>query len=303
MATKSRFRRRVDRWLFHPLQTILLFGFYGLAAMLPVDAASGLGGFVGRMIGPLLGAANRRALHNVALAFPEKDAAECRSILRGMWDNVGRTFGEYPHLSRIRDSGRIEVVGGEENIRAAQSGQPRIFIAAHVGNWEVSGIWACKHLGRMTFIYREPNNRAADWLIRRIRGGQPGTVMARKGPEGTKAAMKALARGDNLGMLLDQKLNRGIAVPFFGREAMTTPVLALLVQRYDAPVIPTQVVRLRGARFRLIFHPPLVLPRTGDRHADMQAAMVVVNQTYEAWIRQHPEQWFWMHRRWIDSIG
>ena len=302
MATKSPLRRRIDRWVFHPLQTVVLFGFYGVAAALPVDAASALGGLAGRAVGPLLGAANRRALHNIVLAFPEKSEAECRKILRGMWDNIGRTFGEYPHLRRIRDSGRVETVGVAEHVGGGQNGRPRIFVGAHIGNWEVPGIWAAKHIGRMMFIYRQPTNRAADWLIRRIRG-QTGMALARKGQEGTKAAMKALSQGDNLGMLLDQKLNRGISVPFFGREAMTTPVLALLVQRYDALVIPTQVERLRGARFRLTFHPPMALPNTGDRHADMQVAMTRVNEAYEAWIRQRPEQWFWMHRRWVDSIG
>ncbi|NNG05214.1 MAG: lauroyl acyltransferase [Inquilinus sp.] len=302
MANKSPARRRLDRWLFYPLQTVLLYGFYGLFALLPLDAASALGGFIGTVVGPRLGPANRRAFHNVSLAFPEKDEVECRAILRGMWENVGRTFGEYPHLGRIRDGGRIETVGVEENVRRDAADRPRIFIGAHVGNWELPGIWTAKHIGRMTFIYRAPNNRSADRLICRIRQ-RAGMAMARKGAEGTKAALKALSQGDNLGMLLDQKLNRGVAVPFFGREAMTTPALALFVQRYECPVIPVQVERLRGAHFRITYHAPLELPRTGDRHADIHAAMTLINQVYEDWIRRRPEQWFWMHRRWIDSIG
>lgn len=302
MATKTPARRRLDRWVYYPLQSVVLYASYGLFSLLPVDAASALGGLVGRAAAPFLVAANRRALHNLALAFPDKAEAERRRILRGMWDNIGRTFGEYPHLIRIRDGGRLEAIGVENVNGARAPGRPHILIGAHVGNWELPGAWAAKHVGRMSFIYRAPNNRMADRLIRKVRAAA-GMVQFRKGAEGTKGALKALADGDNLGMLLDQKLNRGIAVPFFGREAMTTPALALFALRYDCAVVPTRVERLRGARFRLTFYPPLDLPRSGHRHADTKAIMTRVNDIYEGWIRERPEQWLWMHRRWSDSVA
>ena len=301
MANKSPARRRLDRWVFHPLQSVAMLLTYGLFRLLPIDSASALGGWIGRRVGPLLVAANRRALHNLALVMPELTDAERRRIVRGMWDNIGRTFGEYPHLVAIRDSDRVEVIGAEHVRGADPSKGSRILIGGHFGNWEVAGAWTAKHVGRMTFIYRAPNNVIADRLIQRIRSAS-GIVQYSKGFDGTKGATRALARGDNVGMLLDQKLNQGIAVPFFGRDAMTTPALALFALRFDCAVVPARVERVGGARFRMTFYPALDISPTGDRDADVLAIMTRVNEIFEGWIREHPEQWTWMHRRWVESM-
>ena len=97
-------------------------------------------------------------------------------------------------------------------------------------------------------------------------------------------------------MLADQKMNDGVAVPFFGHPAMTAPALATLTLRFDCDVLPARVERLRGAHFRLTVFPPLALPRSGDPQVDATAVMAQV--TLERWVRDRPEQWFWVHRRW-----
>ena len=104
----------------------------------------------------------------------------------------------------------------------------------------------------------------------------------------------------HLTLLVDQKLNDGIPVPFFGRTAMTAPALALLALHFDCAVLPARVERAVGAHFRLTIEPPLPLPRSGQRAADVAALMAAVNRTLETWIRERPEQWFWVHSRWPD---
>jgi KDO2-lipid IV(A) lauroyltransferase len=121
-----------------------------------------------------------------------------------------------------------------------------------------------------------------------------------KGAVASRQAFATLRRGAHLGLLADQKLNDGIAVPFFGRDAMTAPALALLAMRFDCDVLPARVERLGGARFRLTVHPALPIPKTGDRDADVLTLMTEVNRTLESWIRERPDQWFWLHRRWPD---
>jgi len=101
-------------------------------------------------------------------------------------------------------------------------------------------------------------------------------------------------------MMVDQKMNDGIPVPFFGRDVMTAPALAELALRYDCPVVPARVERLKGAYFRLLIYPPLELVKTGDRQADVAANMAQVNAILEQWIRDTPEQWLWLHNRWPD---
>ncbi|MBL4691050.1 MAG: lauroyl acyltransferase, partial [Rhodospirillales bacterium] len=97
---------------------------------------------------------------------------------------------------------------------------------------------------------------------------------------------------------VDQKMNDGIPVPFFGRDVMTAPALAELALRYDCPVVPARITRLKGARFRLMALAPLELIRTGDHKADVAANMAQVNALIEQWVRDTPEQWLWLHNRW-----
>ena len=147
-------------------------------------------------------------------------------------------------------------------------------------------------------IYRAANNPLVDRMVARFRGS--GSEFIPKGAVASRRAVAVLRRGAHLTLLVDQKLNDGIAVPFFGRPAMTAPALALLALRFDCAVLPARVERLRGARFRLTIYPPLPLPRSGDRTSDAAALMAAVNLTLEAWIRERPEQWFWVHNRWPE---
>jgi KDO2-lipid IV(A) lauroyltransferase len=135
-------------------------------------------------------------------------------------------------------------------------------------------------------------------MIARFRGDGDELI-----PKGTVAARRAIAtlrRGTHLTLLADQKMNDGIPVPFFGRPAMTAPALAVLALRFDCDVLPARVERLDGARLRLTVFPPLPLPRNGELHADAAALMDLVNAALEAWVRDRPEQWLWVHRRWPD---
>jgi KDO2-lipid IV(A) lauroyltransferase len=122
--------------------------------------------------------------------------------------------------------------------------------------------------------------------------------MFAKGAQGARAALTHLQAGGSLGLLVDQKMNDGIAVPFFGRAAMTAPAIAQFALRFDAPILPVHVVRLGPARFRMICEPPLNIARTGDKKTDTYAILLAVNTTLERWIREQPESWLWLHRRW-----
>lgn len=283
-------------YLAYPLQALLAAALYGLLALLPLDAASALGGWLMRSLGPLLPVHRKVGLANLRRALPGKSDAEYHALLRQVWDNLGRVIGEYPHLARItRD--RLVVEGGEHLIALRDDGRPGICVSAHSGNWELGSVFANQIGLPLANIYRAPNNPWVDRLVRRAR--QPfGGQLLRKGSAGAKGLIATLLNGGHLGLLVDQKMNDGIPVPFFGRPAMTAPAVAQLALRYGCPVVPAFVERLAGARFRLVILPPLTLPDTGDRAADVAAAMAIINQTVEDWIRAHPGQWLWLHRRW-----
>ncbi len=272
---------------------------FGLFAILPVDIASWLGGRLGRAVGPLL-PFDRVARRNLRVAFPDKSDRELARIRRGMWDMLGRIFAEYPHLDTIaRDAGkpgaRIEIAGIEH--RAALEQGPALLFSGHLGNWEVLGP-VCHAVGLpCAQIYRDPNNPYVSWLVRKVRR-LPVIEMVPKGAEGARKAMAILRSGGRLGMLIDQKMNDGVAVPFFGRPAMTPPALGRFAFRFHCPVVPSRIERLKGARFRVTICPPMELPDTGDRDADALAITAKATRLIEDWIRARPEQWLWVHRRW-----
>ena len=187
--------------------------------------------------------------------------------------------------------------------RLRASSRPALLFTAHLANWEAATLAACRHGLELAAVYRAFNNPMVDRLIRDWRRCT-GVELITKGGAGARVLIKRLGQGGKGGhviILVDQRMNDGIAVPFFGRPAMTAPALAELGYRYDAPLVPVRVERLAGSHFRVTVEAPLELPRTGDRAADVAAAMALVNRRIEAWIRARPEQWFWLHRRWGKS--
>jgi KDO2-lipid IV(A) lauroyltransferase len=289
-------RRRLRHWLAHPLEAVGFGAVMAGLGLLPVDWSSGLCGAIARALGPRL-PVSHHARRNLRHAFPALDDAAIERVVVGVWDNLGRVVGEYPHLRRL-GAERVEVIGVEHLIPLREDGQPGICFSGHLGNWEILPVVAARHGLPFTNIYRATNNRLVDRLLRRLRPDSADLIP--KGSTGARQAIAALARGAHLGMLVDQKMNDGIAVPFFGRDAMTAPALAQLALKYRCPVLAARVERVGGARFRLVIEPPLQLPRSGDRQADLRALMLAVNQQLERWIEARPEQWLWLHRRWPD---
>jgi KDO2-lipid IV(A) lauroyltransferase len=268
--------------------------------LLPIDWASTLGAVLARHIGPRL-AVSRRARRNLENALPALTAAEIAGIVARMWDNLGRVAAEYPHLRKIRvfdPGGRVETHGVEHIDRAVAAGRRMIIFSGHLANWEIAMLAAVQYGSPVAQIYRAANNPLVDRMIRRFRGR--GGELIPKGPVAARRAIAVLRRGEHLTLLADQKMNDGIPVPFFGRTAMTAPALAALALRFDCDLLPARVERLAGAHFRLTVFPPLPLPKSSDLHADIATLMALVNRTLEEWIRDRPEQWFWLHRRWPD---
>ena len=291
----------MSKRFLHLLEGAGAVAVYALFRVLPLDAASALGGFLARAIGPRLGL-SRRALKNLRRAMPELGEEATRRVIVDMWDNLGRVIAEYPHLGQYRiyaDEGRIEIVGAE-HIRAQNApGKRAIFFSGHFGNWEVPTMALTQAGLSVLEMYRAANNPFVDRLINHARS-VVGSELAAKGGAGARRMLAAMKSDRHIALLVDQKQNDGIAVPFFGREAMTGPALATFALRFDSAVVPVRVDRLKGARFRITAEPPLPYAKTGDADADTLMLMKQVNEVLERWIRERPDHWFWLHRRWPD---
>jgi Kdo2-lipid IVA lauroyltransferase/acyltransferase len=290
----------------HPIQYRLEFWlarlFWALFAALPVATASNLGGRMGMALGRLPALA-RRTDRNLRLAMPELAPRERAAIVAGVWQNLGRTVGEMPHLSDFTltegapGQGQIQVVGANILLEQLGQGQAGLLFGGHLANWELMNLVTAK-LGRPVHaVYRAINNPLIDDWLQRSRNELALSTLA-KGRAAARGVLAALKQGEPVGMLVDQKMNDGIAVPFFGRPAMTAPALAQLALRQNIAILPVRCERLAGAAFRMTFHHPLAYDESGDRAADVGAVMRQVNEMLEDWIRARPEQWLWPHNRW-----
>jgi KDO2-lipid IV(A) lauroyltransferase len=175
--------------------------------------------------------------------------------------------------------------------------KPLIFFSGHVGNWELLPLISASQNRRMGIVYRKANNPHVDAMISGLRLPHADGLFA-KGVRGAVQIVRAIKAGKSLAMLVDQKMNDGISVPFFGRDAMTAPAIAVLALKYDLPIIPARVIRTQGAHFKTIIYPPLRILKTGDHAADVKKIMSEINLILEFWVRDIPDQWFWVHKRW-----
>lgn len=263
--------------------------------------------WLARTVGPLT-PENRMAAESIAQAFPDKSPEEQAAILRGAWENFARVLVEFVFLEELAagfdpaspTEGRITVAGLDQFVALRDDGRPAIIFAAHLANWEILGVVAHKFGLASVLPFRAPGNvhLAEDVLAQRE------ALMGKLVPNGRGASFEiaaALDRGDHLGMLVDQRISTGLNVPFFGRPALTNPMPAKLARQYDCPVHGARAIRLPGGRFHLELTPPVTLPRDAEGLIDVEGATRRINEIVEGWVREHPDQWFWMHNRWKQT--
>jgi KDO2-lipid IV(A) lauroyltransferase len=289
---------------FYKLSAGILRGGMNLVRRLGPERAERMILRLARVLAPLL-PENRMARESIALAFPEKSEAERAAILRGAWENFARVIVEFVFLEELAQSfdparpneGRITVDGLDRFVQLRDDGRPAIVIAAHLANWEVLGVVAHKYGLDTVLPFRAPGNfhLAEDVLATRER--LMGTLVD-SGRGASFQIAAALDRGAHLGMLVDQRIGSGISVPFFGRPALTNTLPARLAREYDCPVHGARAVRLPGGRLHLELTPEIALPRDHHGLVDVEAATRRINEIVEGWVREHPDQWFWLHDRW-----
>ncbi|MBT8048997.1 MAG: lipid A biosynthesis lauroyl acyltransferase [Xanthomonadales bacterium] len=271
--------------------------------MVPMDTSIRLFERMARWLGPKLGR-HRVAMDNLAIAFPEKSTAEREKIALDSWAQMARGIAEYGYLDQVfdldennLDAGRIEVKGVENFLKLRDDDLPAIIFTGHLGNFELLPMAAAKFGLEIQSLFRAPNNKYAAARIAAARKQVSGNLVA-SGRGASFQLMRALEKGDHVGVLVDQKFRRGIEVSFFGQSAPTNTLLAKLARRYNCPVHGARSIRLPNGRFRLEVTDELSLPRTGEGDIDIRGTTELITRVVEGWVREYPEQWLWIHRRW-----
>jgi len=266
---------------------------YLMFELMPLRIASDIGGWLGRTFGPLM-PVNKVAQKNLQLILPER-AAEHPKIIVGMWENFGRVFAEYPHLKTIaagRGGARLDIVGLENFAALREPGRGGFVVSGHLANWEFGPNLAAANGVPVHVVYRPPNNPLLDRLLASARSGAVSSIP--KGIDGARQMIKYIKNKEYLAVLIDQKMNDGIEVPFMSRPAMTAAAVAQLAIRYQVPICMVRPERIAGIHFRWTALPPFI-PAPDADVADVTARM---NAQIGDWIRARPEQWLWIHQRW-----
>lgn len=280
------------------------FGFRGLFAFLRligVERASAMGGALLRILGPRTGT-HKTVLRNLRIAFPDMGEAERRALASEQWDRTGRTFAELAVMDRLTpEGGRVEVVGMERLHALRDSGRPAVLISGHLANFEVMAAVIMASGVPCQVTYRAANNPYVDALIRKSRERYGIRLFAPKG-DGTRELMAGMKRGDSIALLVDQKYNQGPEVEFFGQPVNASPGAARLALKFGTVMLPLSVVRLPGVRFRVTAHEPIAVAETEDKAADILTGIQAANRFVEERVREVPEDWFWVHKRWPDRV-
>ncbi len=243
------------------------------------------------------------AIQNLRTAFgQQKSEVEIRDIARRNFENLGMMAVEFFRIPRVdvkTFKERVKIEGLEEALKLFQKRKGIFLLLSHFGNWEMMGVMS-KVIGQPIMVIAKPmkRNEWVDQFITKIRN-RAGLEVISSIKAGRKV-IQALSQNRVVGILIDQRAKRseGIWVDFFGKKAPTTPSLAVLAMKTGAPVLPVFMVRDGFQRHRLLIKEPLELIRTGDIKRDVEANTRLFNLTLESMIRQYPDQWFWVHRRW-----
>ncbi len=277
-----------------------------LIVALGIENSARVMGRLMRLVAPAF-KQHRMALENIAVSFPEKSRGEHRRIRAGMWDNLGRMVAESVHFEELTrvDQGlglapRLEERGLARHLEEVRiNNRGAIYFSAHLANWELVPAAAAMVGVPATILFRAPLSEDIAAGLGRLRA----TPLHRFVDSDRGAAFDlatALERGEHIGVMMDLKWP-GVTLPFLGRPASNNPIVGRLARRFDVPIYGVRVVRRPSSHFLLEVTEPLDLPRDGEGWVDADGATAAVNAVIEGWVRERPEDWFWVYDRWRSA--
>ncbi|WP_046846748.1 lipid A biosynthesis acyltransferase [Hyphomicrobium sp. GJ21] len=291
------------------LEYALLRLIVGIVRIVPLDVATHLSAWSWRRLAPLINPKrHKRALDNLRIAFPEKSEAERTAIALAHWENLGRVMAETMRIDQvIADPTRLVIRNPKVFERYSSKLGPIVGASLHMGNWELA-IWPLTIAGAdPACVYRSVNNPYIDRYLRyQRRDLYPGGMFGRGKVEGDHGESQKTARiimdfvrcGGRLGVVCDLYDRSGLPVPFFGKDARTVAIPAMIARRAGARIWMSRCMRIgKDSRFEIELK-ELRIPRTANHGEDVKWATAAMTRQFEEWVREMPEQWMWSNRRW-----
>ncbi|MBO7484247.1 MAG: lysophospholipid acyltransferase family protein [Alphaproteobacteria bacterium] len=284
-------RNFFKRFITDPIEGITVGLILLIFMILPLRAAEKTGACLGAFVGLVARRRNRIGLLNLRIAFPEKTEKERKKILRDMWKHFGRLIADLPHNRQVLKEASFKDVKYLREAYAA--GKGGFVCSAHIGNWELSVAKQIAPGFVMNPVYRPANNWFLDKLLFSRRKG----VKIPKGRTGARLMIETLKQGKFISILCDQKFREGMTLSLFGMPAQTATAMATLALKMNVPIIMVKAIQQTDGHYLLTVYPPIPIPIGLARAEAEKQIMTTVNQMYEQWIRENPEQWLWIHRR------
>lgn len=287
---------RASAWM---LEAVLVGLLWLISSCLTPAAASRLGAAFASTFGPML-RRNRNLRANLSVMFPDCSRSERRRLARRVWANLGAVMAEYPHL-RYLVASRVEVHVTDAARRVMEGREPALYVAGHLANWEVVAGCIVRQGIPLSVVYSPQRNRFVDRMIQYQRRALGCEFIPKS--EAFPAMIRALSSGRSVGLLPDQRVDAGQALPFFGRAALTTLIPARLAHRVGCPMIPIRAERLHGCWFRITFDDPIDIRRDlAGKEASVKSTAEFLEHL-EGWIRERPGQWLAVKRRWPKTTN
>ena len=278
------------------IQYIFVIIAFTLFKICGLRMSSAIGGKIFEKIGPLF--RSKKIIHkNIKRALPDINNENLETLTRLMWNNYGRTFAEYIFLKDFRIgkfSSNIEIEGKEILEKIKKNNQQVVFVSGHLSNFELMAMFIEKNGINLLAIYRPLNNLFLNPFMEKIRRKYICKHQIKKGIGGTKNLIKYKKQNFSTALMIDQRVSEGILSPFFKQKAFTTTIPAQLVKKFNIPVVPVYIERIKDITFKITIKNPIFF----SKEKSVENITDELNLELEKLILKKPEQWIWSHNRW-----
>jgi len=278
------------------IQFILALISFFIFKILGIKLSSYFCGKIFELIGPLF--RSEKVIHsNIKRAMPQITSNELNTIKKLMWNNYGRIFSEYMFIKNFRLGklgNKIEIQGVHILEDIKKSNKQVVFISGHLSNFELMALSLEKFGIKLAAIYRPLNNVFLNRIMETIRRKYICKKQIKKGIGGLKKLINLKKKNYSTALMIDQRVSEGILSNFFNEKALTTTIPAQLVKKFNIPVVPVYIERVKDINFKIIINDPIKF----SENDTVESITEKLNSTLEKMIIKKPGQWIWSHNRW-----
>ena len=276
------------------LQSIIIYFFFIIGRLLGIKLSRQLFSFIFSKVAPLF--KSKRVIEQNLKIF-DQDLSKIKrdQIIKGMWENYGKTFIEYVYLNKLRENKSQITISGEQNLKKIiNDNKPVIFVSGHFANFELMSMEITKNKIPLATIYRPLNNFFLNPFMEFVRRKYVCENQIKKGINGVREAIEYIKKNYSIALMIDQRVSEGEKINFFNKMAYTTTLPAQLALKYNLSIIPVFIKRNDNNNFRIEFYNEI----KSSEYNNKIKLTEKLNNVLESMISKNPNQWIWTHNRW-----